>query len=42
MGNAYQMTRPWMSPSFVTHSENHCVFLGVAALAKGGMAPLQP
>lgn len=42
MGNACQMTRPWMSPSFVTHLENHCVFLGVAAVAKGDMATLQP
>lgn len=39
-GNANQMTRSWMSPSFVTHLESHCVFLGVAAVIKGETATL--
>ena len=39
-GNANQMTRSWMSPSFVTHLESHCVFLGVAAVIKGEAATL--
>ena len=34
------MTRSWMSPSFVTHLESHCVFLGVAAVIKGETATL--
>ena len=39
-GNANQMTRSWVSPSFVTHLESHCVFLGVAAVIKGETATL--